>query len=85
VTDTSFCWVHYVHEPVPADVYRICFECKHVYPTAQSLVDAWNREVERINCERPIEDFDGPAEPIPRLTVDQVDRIFFCQECIHDF
>jgi len=36
-TDPSHCLVHQVDEPVDRGVYRICFECKHVYRTARSL------------------------------------------------
>lgn len=79
----SFCFAHYVVEPIPGDVYQVCFECKHVYPTARSLVDAYNREIDHIEL-IPLVDF-PPDEPLEPKTVEQVDEIWFCQECLHDF
>jgi hypothetical protein len=79
----SFCYCHYVAEPIPGDVHRICGECFHVYPTAQSLVDAYNREINHIEL-IPLVDF-PPDEPMTPKTLEQVDEIWFCQECLHDF
>jgi hypothetical protein len=80
----SYCFCHYRFEEIPAGgAFIICFECGHVYATAQDLVDAWNREVDRMNADPlPESKFEGP---IPRRTLETVGEIFFCQECIHDF
>lgn len=40
----SHCWVHHVNEPW-AGAHIVCFECAHVYRTAQDLLDAFNREM----------------------------------------
>lgn len=70
----SFCHCHHRYEPVPEDVYRVCFECGHVYGTAADLVDAYNAAV-------------GTTPPVGRVQMDEddADKIFFCQHCVHDF
>jgi hypothetical protein len=89
----SHCFIHHEDEPIPAGgAYIVCFECKHVYPTDQDLVAAYQREYTRLD----IDNDPWPGSPwwdrlltrwlerrrVRRITADQ---IAFCQECIHDF
>ncbi len=71
---STFCWVHYVHEPIPArsGAYRVCFECNHVYATARDLL----AEYAAVRAGRG----DYPLAVLP-----QVDDIGFCPFCLHDW
>lgn len=79
--NVSHCWCHHVNEPIPADVYQVCFECGHVYATAADLLAAYERETKRLQESDFFPDF--PDEKAKRPS--SADEIFFCQECIHDF
>lgn len=75
---TAHCYSHNVDEP--GDGYIRCFECGHLYRTAGELRRAYRREVMHV-----------PSLGIPRWRVlvkaatVRASRVFFCQECIHDF
>jgi hypothetical protein len=75
MTDTSFCCVHHEAEPVPQDCFLICFECKHVFRTAQDLVAEHNATMA---------EFAGPDETWAPVAVEQVGEIFSCPMCAHD-
>lgn len=70
---TSFCHIHEKQEELASEPYQVCFECGHVYNTAEELVAAYNEAV-RVN-------FGADNPPPPR----EAHEIFFCQECLHDF
>ena len=73
------CWSHNVYEVLKQGAYQVCFECKHVYMTAEDLEKAYTRVVREMNldCART-----GEA-PIPEHK--PASEIYFCQECVHDF
>lgn len=97
-TSLSCCWAHQRVEAVPADVYRVCYECGHVYRRALSLRLAYLRESWKI-AKHPIQPPSfAPhvaAPPAPwwrryatlllRVAHLDADDIHFCQECVHDF
>jgi hypothetical protein len=49
------CWWHNIDE-TETDISRTCFECNHVYKTADDLANAWKSEMGIV--------WNGP-EPIP--------------------
>lgn len=71
VSGSDDCAIH-GYEPVPADYYRLCVECGHVYVTAAELV-LLDQDVRRR--------LGGERDPSPRT----VDEIEVCPLCIHDF
>jgi len=71
------CWIHHQDEEVPEDVYRICFECSHVYTTPESLIISYNSDLDELNQKALF--------PIPVKKLGEEDTIFFCPECLHDF
>lgn len=73
----SWCCSHHVMEPVPPNAYRVCFECGHVYPTAESLVEA--DRVLDAQIRESCDDFGPEPLPVP------ADEILSCPECLHDF
>lgn len=75
---TSYCWIHHQEETVDEEPYMICFECKHVYNTPESLVIAYNEDITE-------EMIDACGHTPPIKTLEEVDTIFFCPHCIHDF
>jgi hypothetical protein len=38
-----YCYVHNIDEAVPDDAFLVCFDCQHVYVTADDLVREWVR------------------------------------------
>jgi hypothetical protein len=67
----SHCYWHHVDEPADG-AYRVCFECRHVYPTAEDLRAAFASEISP--------DLDDPAaEPPP------AEQIYACPLCAHDW
>lgn len=66
--------------------FRVCFECNHVYKTAQDLLDAHNKILDEVNSEelhfwgseKPVK-----RKPIPHVT--NVEEVYSCPLCIHDF
>ena len=71
---TNYCAIHNQAEEVDPDPYRICIECGHVYNTPESLVIAYNEDQPELNI-----------DPVFIKTLDQVDSIWFCPICLHDF
>ena len=45
---TAHCWIHHTDEVIPRNVYRICFECGHVW-TRFKLWRTYNRESWRLS------------------------------------
>jgi hypothetical protein len=81
----SWCYSHWMMEPTDATTFRVCFECKHVYPTEESLVKAHNDFLHVLNREvnpKGHPDFEL-TEPLPDVTT--ASQIYSCPECIHDF
>lgn len=74
-----YCHIHDCFEVMRPDAYQVCFECKHVYNTAEDLEEAYTRVVSEMN--RNAEAWGNSILPVHR----PADQIFFCQECIHDF
>lgn len=64
------CHSHDVDEPWTDDYYRACYECGHVFPTEQALIDdnaaVWARM----------------GQPCPDRTGAD---IHCCPHCVHDF
>jgi hypothetical protein len=67
----TYCWSHNRYEDLNENTHTVCGECFHAFPTVEELVADFNRKV--------------TADDQPDLTVDEVDSIFFCPHCIHDF
>lgn len=85
------CYSCNIDEP-PAPAYIVCGECGHVYRSARSLRRAYRREVRQVWL-RPRDSVNlfGYIGPLDRLrsvwailTI-RASKIYFCQECIHDF
>lgn len=82
VTADDFCWSCNRREPITRRPYQVCLECGHVYQTAGDLRRAYRREF-----------WNGwrhwGGEPwwrlAWRLLTARASRIYFCQECTHDF
>ena len=82
------CYVHNVDE-YPPEPYRICFECRHAFPSAQALLDDNNAVTRAMNAEAEAKGWAPPgniwelSEPIP----DETDpaKVYCCPHCIHDF
>ena len=72
------CHIHNVFEVMLPNPYQVCFECKHVYNTPQDLEAAYTDTVREMNKHREREE---PFAPEYK----PADKIYFCQECIHDF
>jgi hypothetical protein len=72
----AHCWEHDLDED-DAGCYRRCFECRHVFRTADDLVAVHNAEVAGLNARNP------GKPPIPDET--GPDRIWFCPYCLHDW
>lgn len=71
------CHWHNVDEPGTG--YIICGECGHLYRTARDLRRAWRREVLRPGFHVPL------WRRLWRAATIRARKIYFCQECIHDF
>ncbi len=87
--DFSHCWCHHVDEPIPPNVYRVCFECGHVW-TASALRSAWRHAFPMPTFGWRSDGFDlvGPIQWTRYFVhryLTPARRIYFCQECIHDF
>jgi hypothetical protein len=67
------CWSHDVDEVVfgPEPIYKVCFECKHVYQTEEELREAYI-------CNAP-----EMYKDMARRT--KTEDIYFCAYCLHDF
>lgn len=74
---TSDCAIHETAEEVPETAYRVCFECGHVYPTAEDLEKAYEERVAEL---KKRDNEGGFLMPLKKA-----DEIFFCQFCLHDF
>lgn len=79
----TFCAIHYELEYIHEDAYRICFECSHVYSTAQELVDRYNEMQARVHAWERNDNENDSLTGYPIAT--DAEKIFFCQYCIHDF
>lgn len=63
------CYSHDVDEP-DQPCFRYCYECSHVFPTEQALIDADNAVWVQMGRSAP----NRPS-----------DEIFCCPHCVHDF
>ena len=70
----THCFWHHVDEPDDG-AYRVCFECKHVYLTAEALREAW--------AEVTAEGYDLP--PGTDVIAPPVEQIYGCPYCAHDW
>jgi len=70
----AHCFFHHVDEPDDG-AYRVCFECKHVYRTAEALREAWAEVAVDAGVTRlALHVIAPPAE-----------EIYGCPYCCHDF
>lgn len=70
----THCYWHHVDES-DAGAYRVCFECKHVYPTAEALREAWVDTAA-----------DGYAPEVPTSAgAPPAEQIYGCPLCAHDW
>lgn len=76
--NSSYCHIHSKDETWDTKPYVVCFECGHVYHTAQDLEAAYRHEVDWIN-----ENY-GAYDPVP-AAYKEATEIHFCQACMHDF
>jgi hypothetical protein len=67
----DWCYAHYRCEPLRDGDYRICFECFHVFRTADELIAAHRAVLEQIGST-----LNPRTDP---------EAIFSCPECSHDF
>ncbi len=74
--DEWFCWTHHRHEPPKKQSFRHCFECGHVYGSAEELVN------EYINGGRAA---GMKVEHVSYHPLMAVERIHFCPLCLHDW
>lgn len=63
------CWSHGLDEPGDG-AWRRCFECGHVYMTAEDLQREWTAN--------------APPD-LPDRTAPPAEEIHFCCLCLHDF
>lgn len=83
----SFCWCHMEPETIPKNVYRVCLECGHV-STRWTLLRAYWRESNpkrAISCLGDDETLWQKARYFVHRYTRRPSRIYFCQECIHDW
>lgn len=55
----SQCWVHHQYEQIahgPAGPFIVCFECGHVYNTAEQLVKEYNELAPEDTPERTVDE-----------------------------
>lgn len=62
----------------PCDPYQTCFECGQIYLTARDLRRAYRAALKRMG-------YPGWVRMVARLATVRASRIYFCQECLHDF
>lgn len=67
------CCYHHVDEPADG-AYRVCGECFHVYPTAETLREAWAVTAEGYGLPPGTDVIAPPAE-----------QIYGCPYCVHDW
>ena len=80
------CWSCGTDEP-DKPCFQACFECCHVYRTAQELLDEHNKVIRAMNAsarERGECEFDGsPWKDIPETA--DVTEVTCCPLCVHDW
>lgn len=67
------CAIHDKDEPTEG-AFRICFECKHVFKTAQEVIDEHKEAIDRML----VEDRVYVSDP-------EILAADFCPLCIHDW
>lgn len=75
----DWCWSHGRSEPMGADIYRMCGECFHVFPTEAELIADHNRELAEMRKRHS----DEASAEMPDATSGE--EIWSCPHCIHDF
>lgn len=65
--------------------YRTCIECGRVYDTPQDLVDAFNALDAHTIAMWPDLKLTIPAPEPENLNVEDVDAIWSCPVCLHDW
>lgn len=78
------CYSHNEDEP-DNPCYRACFECRHVFPTAEDLLREHNEIIADLN-KYVVPGGDSLwvlTEPMPPET-DPL-QVFTCPHCVHDF
>lgn len=73
-TDDRGCFWHGA-EPIPPNVFRVCYECGHAYPTREDVA-AEHRHA-----------YAGAFPGYPPPTDDEIARAVdtFCPLCVHDW
>lgn len=72
------CYWHERWEYSPHWPYIVCFECGHVYPTEDSLIEAQREKVDYFKSVDLVHF--GHV-----VYAQSADEITFCQHCLHDF
>ena len=76
IQGVTWCYMHDTFE-LSSGAYIVCGECQHVYQSPRALRKAWRR------TGREIDGWRRWLHPIHLMTPAR--RIFFCQECLHDW
>lgn len=84
----SFCWGHMACEPLPADNshYQVCGECFHVFVSADELLTMHNEKSKEAYdkwASDPVFGVVGKPQPFQPET--DVNNVYFCPVCVHDF
>jgi hypothetical protein len=87
----SYCYCHNTNEVcAEKHVYIVCFECGHIW-TKRTLLKAYHRQsklsdtvIDPTGLFGPVSRWSQVRYWFHRWTM-RPSRIYFCQECIHDF
>jgi hypothetical protein len=74
-------------DEISVNPYRICYECKHVFQTAEELVAVFNATGRQSaeECNKWMAKEWDNWEPVQFEPVDDAEQVFFCPLCMHDF
>lgn len=82
------CMVHGVDEvPGPRGAWRRCWECGHLVQSAEELVRRYREEWGQLDKSGwlPEPSWWQRVREWWRVKTITVDKIYFCQECLHDW
>lgn len=65
--------------------WQYCYECEQEYPTARSLRKAYRRQFWEATGVKTYWPRMPWLQRLWRVLTIRARRIYFCQECIHDF
>ena len=81
----AHCHVHNLDEHIGVAYFIICFECNHVYKTADELLDTFNAIGRQSYQECVANEWRGWGDCLPFEDVVDPNAIHFCPLCQHDF